>query len=849
MKIRRGLAMVLVFLLVMTHPALAADKLGQKSDETVEFFSEIKHRHPRGGAYRYISFGSLYSGGIQFQEESFRAKVFTEINNKEYDLSSLIPEFGDLTRLGQLTAYESGFDYKLDQDGCDFLTKIDNETSLKLTCKFKRDKDNYNYGGNARHDSIPRDIRLKGSKKISVIWDDDNDRDGIRTKQEVYYLKLQSENDKNPAYKILEIPKRGTNEESQFFGNIPMTWETYSLDGRNLEGYEKIIDPQEDGSLKITYKHIPAKVDFHVKVVWKDENNKFGTRPDHITASLSSKGGIKNYSIGSTQDWERSFQEFKYEKGEEIAYNLSFPDIDKYEKTVKRDGEDYSSPQEGSENYSIGISQDWQESFQEFKYKEGKEIAYSLSFPDLDKYEKKIEKVDNDYTVTYTSKLKSPEEIKPIAKKTIKATKTWIGGPESDHKQVDLKLYRKITPGQEELVGIAPQVKEDNGKFIYSWEKMPVTDSKGEEYKYFVKEAKVVENYTVSYDGFNVTNRYESPKKDVKVNVQWIHGDPQETNIILYRKNLNTELEKVGEFKSDKDHLSQIFEKLPVTDKNGLEYSYYAYEPVVPEGFTVSYSDDDLTVTNTRIPEEKPSPSPSPRGNRTLVASKPLSPILNRENHYQYLVGYKDQTFRGENKMTREEVVVMFSRLLKNPPQKGQIYPHTFSDVEENRWSITAISYLEQVGIIKGYPDGSFRPDAEITRAEFAAMASKFADLKEGEKNFKDLDRDHWAYDLVKKAASAGWIHGYPDGTFKADKKISRAEVVSITNKMLNRQADKKFVDENLGRLLTFSDLDRDYWAYYPIIEATNGHDYIRCGNKVDEEWKEVTNKSFVYDK
>ncbi|EGS31740.1 hypothetical protein HMPREF9130_0097 [Peptoniphilus sp. oral taxon 375 str. F0436] len=793
MKIRRGLAMVLVFLLVMTHPALAADKLGQKSDETVEFFSEIKHRHPRGGAYRYISFSSLYSGGIYFQKESFRAKVFTEINNKEYDLSSLIPEFGDLTRLGQLTAHESGFDYTLDQDGCDFLTKIDNETSLKLTCKFKRDKNDYNYGGNSKSGSAPIDIRMKRSKKISVIWDDDNDRDGIRTKQEVYYLKLQSEKDKNPAYKILEIPERGTNEESQFFDNIPTTWDSYSLDGRELEGYRKIIDQQEDGSLKITYKHTPAKVDFHVKVVWEDENNKFGTRPDKITASLSPQGRSKDYSIGTSQAWQRTFQEFKYE--------------------------------------------------------EGKEIAYSLSFPDFGKYEKKIEKVGNDYTVIYKSKLKDMEEIKPIAKKTIKATKTWIGGPESDHKQVELTLYRKTTDDQEEPVNKAPEVEKEAGKFTYTWKEMPVTDSKGEEYKYFVKEAKVVENYTVSYDGFNVTNTYESPKKDVKVNVQWIHGDPQETKIILYRKNLNTELKKVGEFKSDKDHLSQIFEKLPVTDEDGLEYSYYAYEPVVPEGFTVSYSDDDLTVINTRIPEEKPSPSPSPRGNRTLVASEPLSPILNRENHYQYLVGYKDQTFRGENKMTREEVVVMFSRLLKNPPQKGQIYPHTFSDVEENRWSITAISYLEQLGIIKGYPDGSFRPDAEITRAEFAAMASKFADLKEGDKTFKDLDRDHWAYDLVKRAASAGWIHGYPDGTFKADKKISRAEVVSITNKMLNRQADKKFVDENLGRLLTFSDLDRDYWAYYPIIEATNGHDYIRCGNKVDEEWQEVTDKSFVYDK
>lgn len=245
-------------------------------------------------------------------------------------------------------------------------------------------------------------------------------------------------------------------------------------------------------------------------------------------------------------------------------------------------------------------------------------------------------------------------------------------------------------------------------------------------------------------------------------------------------------------------------------------------------------------------PDNKPTPKPTPRGSVFFVGPAPL---LNKEDHAQYLIGYQDRTFGAENKMTREEVAVMFSRLLKNPPRKGQVYPYDFSDVARDRWSITAISYMNQLGIIKGYPDGSFKPEASITRAEFAAMAARFADLKEGRKTFTDLDKDYWAYDLIQRAASAGWITGYPDGTFKPDKNITRAEVVAITNRMLDRKADQDFVDQNPGKILQFTDLDKSYWAYYPILEATNGHDYIRHENKLDELWKEVTGKTFVYDK
>ena len=249
-------------------------------------------------------------------------------------------------------------------------------------------------------------------------------------------------------------------------------------------------------------------------------------------------------------------------------------------------------------------------------------------------------------------------------------------------------------------------------------------------------------------------------------------------------------------------------------------------------------------------PEPKPEPEPEPKPKRN--GYKPFfftAPALNKEDHYQYLIGYKDNTFRPENNMTREEVAVMFSRLLKNPPIKGEIYNYNFSDVERERWSTTAISYMSELGIINGYPDGTFRPQASITRAEFASIAAKFAELKEGNKTFSDLGRNHWAYDIVSRAATAGWINGYPDGTFKPANKITRAEVVSITNLMMNRKADEKFVDNNLDKLLKYNDVSKNHWAYYKIFEATNGHDFVRQSNKIDEEWKDITNKSFVYDK
>ncbi|MFP5528225.1 S-layer homology domain-containing protein [Peptococcus simiae] len=226
-----------------------------------------------------------------------------------------------------------------------------------------------------------------------------------------------------------------------------------------------------------------------------------------------------------------------------------------------------------------------------------------------------------------------------------------------------------------------------------------------------------------------------------------------------------------------------------------------------------------------------------------------VTPLLNKEDHFQYMIGYEDESFRPENKITRQEVAVMFSRLLKDRPEKGKIYSRDYHDVPDDLWSATGISYMSKLGIVKGYPDGSFKPQGPITRAEFAAIATRFDHLTSGEKNFTDVSPSHWAYNAIGKAAEAGWIKGYPDGSFKPDQAITRAEVVAITNQVLNRYADEEYINKNEARIIHYRDLDRKHWAYYKVVEASNGHQFIRKNNERDEIWKEINEKSFVYDK
>ena len=249
---------------------------------------------------------------------------------------------------------------------------------------------------------------------------------------------------------------------------------------------------------------------------------------------------------------------------------------------------------------------------------------------------------------------------------------------------------------------------------------------------------------------------------------------------------------------------------------------------------------------------EKPYPVPGDCNNSCDQPNQPNQPnigmdALNTTDHYQYLIGYPDGNFAPNRGMTRAEVATMFTRLLKERPVKGQRYYTGFSDIQAGDWYANTVGYAVQVGIVSGYPDGSFKPNKPITRAEFASIASRFDALAQGNDiAFNDLAPSHWGYNAIRSAATKGWISGYPDNTFRPEKAISRAEVTSITNRMLNRYADLYWIDAHRGEVIRFGDVKRGDWYFEPIMEATMGHDFIRDRDGKTEHWTGLNGKSFI---
>ena len=212
-----------------------------------------------------------------------------------------------------------------------------------------------------------------------------------------------------------------------------------------------------------------------------------------------------------------------------------------------------------------------------------------------------------------------------------------------------------------------------------------------------------------------------------------------------------------------------------------------------------------------------------------------VSDLLNTADHIQYLFGYPDGTFGPETNMARAAVALRFYNLLLD--QDVEI-TKTFDDVPANAWYAKAVNTLASLDIISGVGDNKFEPERSITRAEFTAMAMKFAvGGEEGENIFSDVDENDWFYDAVVNSIQYGWIHGYGDGTFRPNNSITRAEVTAIVNNMLGRAADEDFVDEHAEELTQFSDIEK-HWAYYHIVEATNDHDYTKPSS--GENWTKL---------
>lgn len=203
-----------------------------------------------------------------------------------------------------------------------------------------------------------------------------------------------------------------------------------------------------------------------------------------------------------------------------------------------------------------------------------------------------------------------------------------------------------------------------------------------------------------------------------------------------------------------------------------------------------------------------------------------VSGWLNTTDHMAYLNGFTDGSFGPDRQMTRGQAAQMFYNLLLVTD-----VPVTtaFTDVPDDMWCATAVNTLASLGIIQGFSDGTFRPDQNITRAQFAVIAMRFTnETPAGTIRFSDVDEDDWFYTQVTGAAQYGWIGGFSDGTFRPYDSITRAQVTAIVNRMLGRSADTAYVDRHVDELRQFSDVEETYWAYYLIMEATNDHNYSK---------------------
>lgn len=260
--------------------------------------------------------------------------------------------------------------------------------------------------------------------------------------------------------------------------------------------------------------------------------------------------------------------------------------------------------------------------------------------------------------------------------------------------------------------------------------------------------------------------------------------------------------------------------KLTVTDKKGNELEAKdlgngKYSFVMPADKPVKIETTFVETAATGDPE-----------------TNGVSKLLVTDDHIAYMKGDEQGNFRPEGNITRAETAQMFYNLLKDKNVTGQ---PSFTDVSGEAWYAKAVNALAGLGIVQGVGEDTYEPDRAITRAEFVAIAMRFATNVTGTKAFTDVGEDYWAHDYITGAAYYGWINGYTDGSFKPTAPITRAEAATVVNNMLNREGDKTFIDK-AEDLKLFPDMAKDYWAFLDIVEATNAHDFTRDTHGV-ESW------------
>lgn len=229
-------------------------------------------------------------------------------------------------------------------------------------------------------------------------------------------------------------------------------------------------------------------------------------------------------------------------------------------------------------------------------------------------------------------------------------------------------------------------------------------------------------------------------------------------------------------------------------------------------------------------------------GTATGTTDKNGMLTLPATEHKAYIVGYNDGTFKPDSNMSRAEAAAIFARLIAEAKGESISGKASFKDVDKNEWYAGYVGYLEKYDVINGYNDGTFKPDASVTRAEFVAMTVRYYDLfndvnKTGNTvKYTDVASSYWAYSDIAFAKNIGWLNGYSDGSFRGDNDITRAEVVTVVNRATGRVADKEYVKDNFTKLNRFTDVtDSNMWYFFDVAESCNNHKAVTSAN--NEVW------------
>lgn len=290
------------------------------------------------------------------------------------------------------------------------------------------------------------------------------------------------------------------------------------------------------------------------------------------------------------------------------------------------------------------------------------------------------------------------------------------------------------------------------------------------------------------------------------------------------------------------------------SDRNGLVMftlssknykNLYCQELTAPEGYVVNK--DKITVSASDLTTSR---TTAEKNAETVRNYRGVTPdLLNDADHFAYVIGYPDGAVRPQGNITRAETATIFFRLLKDAVRNGNLLTsNAYQDVASSYWANTAISTMTGLGILQGRDSATFDPNAPITRAEFAAICARFDTGKSsGSQTFSDI-RGHWAQDYIERAAELGWVKGFEDGSFRPNDCITRAQAMTMINRVLNRIPED--ASDLLPDMNVWPDCNPGDWFYLAVQEATNSHNYKhKAGNyetwismKQDPDWTRYEN-------